>query len=74
MLVWLSCQLGGVVNSAFNMLFVAPPVHGLGLALGFVSSFHVWGSFEWLGGYLDGMEGLQIWPSKWQVSPAQQDH
>ena len=33
------------------MLFVAPPAHGVELALGFTGGFGVWGSLEWLGGF-----------------------
>ena len=54
------------MNSTFNM-FVAPPAHGVGLALGFVKDFGVCGSLEWLGGggggggseSLDGVGVLQ---------------
>ena len=43
---------GGVVNSTFNMLLVAPPAHWVRLAFWFVGCYHVWRSLEWLGGFL----------------------
>ena len=42
---------GGVVNSTSDLLFTAPSAHEVGLALGFVGSFGVWGFFLVVGGY-----------------------
>ena len=43
-----SFVVGGVVNSTSNLLFAAPPAHGVGLTLGFVGGFGVW---SFLGGW-----------------------
>ena len=40
---------GGVVNSTSDLLFTAPPAHGVGLALEFVGSFGVQIFFLMLG-------------------------
>ena len=58
--VFLASLMGGVVNSTLNMLFVVPPAHGVGLALGFVRAFGVWGSFEWLGGGGVSLDGVGV--------------
>ena len=49
---------GGVVNSTSGLLFTAPPVHEVGLALEFVGSFGVQILFIYffdVGGFLDGV-------------------
>ena len=48
---------GGVVNSTSNRLFVAPPAHEVGLALGFVGGFVVWFS---LGGWEVSLDGVVV--------------
>ena len=47
---------GGVVKSTSNLLFTAPPAHGVGLALGFFGGFGVWG---FLGGW--GFLWIEWW-------------
>ena len=48
------------MNSTFNMLFIAPPAHWIGLAMGFFGGFGVWGSLEWLGVSLDEVGVLRL--------------
>ena len=57
------------MNSTSNLLFAAPPAHEVGLALGFVGSFGVWGFFWWLGGFLGWSSGSSVmWGAVFHVA------
>ena len=66
-----SFDAGGVVNSTSNLLFTAHPAHEVGLALGFVGSFGVWGFFGGWGVSLDGVMVLQSCGVRCFMSPSQ---
>ena len=58
---------GGAVNSTSNLLFTAPPAHGVGLALGFVC---VWVFFGGWGVSLDGVVVLRSCGVRCFMSPS----
>ena len=48
------------MSSTSNLLFIAPPAHEVGLALGFVGSFGVWVFLLVVGGFLGWSGGSSV--------------